>query len=256
MFRNAMRKWAVVGAGLGLLLLVGLSAEGQPRPPRRGDETTVRGTVKRFTTAPKGEVDGLILDNDTVIHWPPHLESRFTAIAKKGDRIEVTGWKETNPEGVEQVEVKTLTNLRTKASRDNDDAGPPPKGPRPKGKLGKAGRIGEETTVRGTVNRFTTAPKGEVDGMILDDDTVIHWPPHLENRFANIAKKGDRIEAVGRMETNPEGVEQLEVSDLSNLSAQPSRDEDAPSAKDRRLRALEEKVDRLLEEIKSLRREK
>ena len=364
MFRQATRKWTVVGVGLALLLLVGFSAEGQSRPPQRGAETTVRGTVNRFTTAPKGEVDGLILDNDTVIHWPPHLESRFTAIAKKGDRIEVTGWKKTNPEGVEQVEVKTLTNLRTKASRENDDASPPkgpkgkkgrrdfgvaktvrgtvrqfttaPKGevdgltlddgtvihwpphlesrftvivkkgdrveavgrmetkpmgetvleiqtltnlrtqasrdnddvaPPPKGKgkgKGKGKQFGEETTVRGTVKRFTSAPEGEVDGLILDNDSVLHWPPHLESRFANIAKKGERVEATGRMETNPEGVRQLEVRVLTRLGADEKlgapralRDgeADAPAA-ERRLRALEEKVDRLLDEIKRLRREK
>jgi hypothetical protein len=263
---HAMRKWSVVGARLALVLLVGFSSEGQSRPPRRGEETTVRGTVKRFTTAPKGEVDGLVLDDDSVIHWPPHLENRFTAIVKKGDRVEVTGWKETNPEGVEQVEVRTLTNLRTKASRENDDA-PPPKGP--KGKKDKKDKkdrkdVGVSKTVRGTVKRFTTAPKGEVDGLILNDDSVLHWPPHRESEFAKIAQKGDQIEATGRVETNPEGVRQLEVRTLTKVGANEQlpaprpalRGETEASSTDRRLRALEEKVDRLLDELKRVKREK
>jgi hypothetical protein len=151
MFRSAMVKWGLVGVGLAALLLVGFSEEGLSWPPGRGEQTTVSGTVKEFTTAPRGEVDGLVLNDGTVIHWPPHLADRLTGIVKKGDRVEATGRKERNPEGVEQVEVKTLTNLRTKASRANDDAPPPPpRGPKgPKGKEGpQEGPAGKSTERR------------------------------------------------------------------------------------------------------------
>jgi hypothetical protein len=88
-----------------------------------GEERTVRGTVREFTNAPRGEVDGFVLDDGTVVHWPPHLQDRFTAIVAKGDRVKATGWMETPPAGDTHLEVQTLTNLRTGASRDND-AGP------------------------------------------------------------------------------------------------------------------------------------
>jgi hypothetical protein len=107
----------------------------QAEPPDRGEMKTVRGKVVRFTTAPKGEIDGAVLEDDIVIHWPPHLEERFKGIIDKGDRVEATGWQETGPQGDKHLEVRTLTNLRTKVSRENDDAPPPPpKGPGPKGK--------------------------------------------------------------------------------------------------------------------------
>src|SRR3989442_1656345 len=83
--------------------LVGLSLEADPvgaRPPgekekeaRRGppagEALTVSGTVKEFTTAPKGEVDGFTLTDGPWVHWPPHLASRFADFVVKGDRVRV-----------------------------------------------------------------------------------------------------------------------------------------------------------------------
>ena len=39
-----------------------------------------------------GEVDGAVLDDGTVIHWPPHLSDRISGIAVRGDQVRVTGW--------------------------------------------------------------------------------------------------------------------------------------------------------------------
>src|ERR1700678_1571992 len=43
---------------------------------------------------------------------------------------------------------------------------------------------GATNTVQGTVRRSTTAPMGQIDGAVLDDGTLIHWPPHLGDRMA------------------------------------------------------------------------
>src|SRR5262249_43376656 len=146
MFGKTMRNGAVLGAGF--LFLAAFCIEGEACPPRRGDEKTVKGTLKRFTEAPRGETDGAVLDDGTVIHWPPHLEKRFTAILAKGDRIEVTGWMETNPEGVEQLEVRSVTNLRTGTTRLNDDDRPPKgKGKKAKGKKARR-EVRESRTVK------------------------------------------------------------------------------------------------------------
>jgi hypothetical protein len=70
------------------------------------------------------------------------------------------------------------------------------------------------------------------------------------------------------METNPQGAEQLEVRSVTNLRTGTTREnEDVPRVRvsqrradqgagssEQRLRALEDKVDRLIEEVKRLRR--
>ena len=73
-----------------------------------------------MTTAPMGEMDGAVLDDGTVIHWPPHLADRFASVAIRGDQVKVSGWMETGPAGDTHLEVQTATNLRTNASASND----------------------------------------------------------------------------------------------------------------------------------------
>ncbi len=249
-------KWGAAAALSLLMLACSSETYGQ-----RDELETVRGTVKGFTQAPKGEVDGMALSDGTVVHWPPHLEKKFTAIVKRGDQVEVTGRRETLPKGEIVFEASTVTNLATRDSFTNDDdAPPPPKGKKDKGKKARdRDRIpGPDRTVTGRVERFTEAPKGEVDGMALSDGTVVHWPPHLEKRFTAIVKQGDRVRVVGWDETKPRGERVLEAHSVTNLATRATRiNEDAPAEAqarpedvERRLRALEDKLDELLAEMR------
>jgi hypothetical protein len=250
--------WArlVGGLALGALLLHLVGVTGEAQPPGAGDAKTVNGKVERFTTAPKGEVDGVVLDDGTWVHWPPHLQDRFKSLVERGDRIKVTGRMETGKKGDTRLEVQTVTNMRTNHSAENDGA--PPRG-------GKGKQGGEVRTVQGTVERFTTAPKGEVDGLILNDGTWVHWPPHLQGRFSALVAKGDRVRAAGFWETGPKGDTKLEVSILTNLgsnktSENPARPLPASSRLlpgktgdvEERLQALEDKLDRLMIQIERL----
>jgi hypothetical protein len=145
----------------------------------------------------------------TWVHWPPHLADRFTNIVSKGDQVKSIGFVETGPAGDTKLEVSTLTNLRTGKSSDNPDR-PVAAQPDPAASDGSK-------TVRGTARSFTSAPKGEVDSVMLDDGTWVHWPPHLEDRFTAIISKNDHVKAIGFMETGPKGDTKLEVSRLTNL---------------------------------------
>ena len=86
----------------------------------------MQGTVQRLTTAPMGEIDGAILDDGTVIHWPPHLADRFSAVIARGDRVQLSGWMETGPAGDTHFELQSATNLRTNASTGDNMARPAP----------------------------------------------------------------------------------------------------------------------------------
>ena len=123
--------WTMTGGlaalAVGMALLVLTYGESKAQPPSAGEVSTVRGTLDRFTTAPMGEVDGAVLDDGTWLHWPPHLQSRFTDIIKEGDRVRATGRTETGPAGDTHFEVQRVTNLRSDAVAENPDFanGPP-----------------------------------------------------------------------------------------------------------------------------------
>jgi hypothetical protein len=264
---------SVLASSIGLLLG---SSEclAEPAPPRSGETTHVRGTVTRLTTAPRGETDGAVLDNGTLLHWPPHLQERFSNVVQAGDRIEAVGRTETAPKGEVQFEVEKVTNLRTNTTVENaefDKAPPPP--PRRRGRPAPPHKREQSTqvsTVHGIAQKLTNAPKGEVDGVVLEDGTRLHWPPHLGSQFSGAFKIGDAVDAVGYMETLPRGETQLEVQRLTNPRTNttvknpdlPDQTETAASAPERSvdrqqaLKELQEQIDRLQRELDRLRNEK
>lgn len=135
------------------------------------------------------------------------------------------------------------------------DKGPKdPKGP----------QFGEVKTVQGTVQDFTTAPKGEVDGLILSDGTAIHWPPHMAQQFSGIVAKGDKVKAVGRMANDPKGGTKLETATLTNLrtgKSQTNPDLELPESTksgsvEQRLQKLADRMDELLQEVRRLKGKK
>jgi hypothetical protein len=233
-----------------------------------------------------GEIDGAVLDDGTVIHWPPHLADRFSAIVTRGDRIQAVGRMESGPAGDTHLEVQTVANLRTNDSREND-AVPPGPGPRrrplrppPGQRRGNAPTATASRTVQGKVQRMTSAPMGEIDGAVLDDGTVIHWPPHLADRFSAVIASGDRVKVSGWMETGPAGDAHFEVLTATNIRTKATASNDAagpplrspgrvaaegtgdfaatsdqPGDVERRLKSLEDQIAQLREEIRKIRDE-
>jgi hypothetical protein len=289
LLRTGCRKSVSALAAAALaLFFADTGASGQA--PNAGPTRTIQGTVRSTTTAPMGEIDGVVLDDGTVIHWPPHLGDRMSGIAVCGDQVRATGWMETGPEGDTHLEVRTVTNLRTNASLENDAPGsppppgpgrrrgpvPPPPGPRPGVRVAATAA----RSIQGTVERLTTAPMGEIDGAILDDGTVIHWPPHLADRFSAVIARGDRVRVSGWFEAGPAGDRHFEAQAATNLRKNATVGADAggpfsaPSVAfgvdgsrdfaassdhadevEKRLKSLEDQISQLREEIRGLRRE-
>lgn len=267
------------------LLFWCMAPAGKAQPPDVGSTRTLQGAIERFTTAPMGEIDGAVLDDGTVIHWAPHLADRFSGIAARGEPIRATGWTVTGPEGDTHFEIRTLTNRRTNAFFENNDPAPPPprSGPgRRRGSLPPPRPQPERRlesnplrSVQGRVARLTTAPMGEVDGAVLDDGTVVHWPPHLSAQFAATVTRGAQVRFNGWTEIGPEADSHFEVQSASNIRTDSAsgnvpaprssidregdRSSDFASASgpnenlERRMKALEDQIAQLREEIRLLR---
>jgi len=248
------------------------------------DSKVIIGSIARFTLAPNDQIDGAVLDNGTVIHWPPHMERKITACVSKGDRIRVAGRMGAGPAGDSRFEAQHITNLNTTigheivdnplaplpvpsrpAEKTPDPVAPPPVD-RLRTPAAPPANAVPNRTLRGTVQKFTTNAQGVVDGAVLDDGTLVHWPPALQKRFTGAFVKGDPIRVTGRMENGTTG-SVLEAQVVTNLRTDITVDSNegtaapAPAARqvdnyDDRLRNLEDKIDRLTKEIERLRREK
>src|ERR1700758_3457726 len=54
--------------------------------------------------------------------------------------------------------------------------------------------------VEGTVSQYLLNPRGEVDGLLLEDHTVIKFPPHLARELVEVIKPKERVRANGHLE--------------------------------------------------------
>jgi beta-lactamase regulating signal transducer with metallopeptidase domain len=232
---NYSGRWGLLTVAM-VSLLVAFVSEGQPQEPPgqglpkdKGELRLVQGKVERFTTAPKGEVHGFRIDSGIEVHFPPHLEKRVTNAVDKGDEVRVAGWWHTDPKGETKLEAVAIANLTRKISVQFD--GPP--GPGPKDK-----KRGERKTVQGKIERFKTAPRGEIDGFWLDSGTEVHFPPHLEKRVTNAVDKGDQVRVTGWEHAGPKGDTKLEATTITVLTKPvtvildgPPDDKDSPKKK-------------------------
>src|SRR5580700_6987358 len=52
-----------------------------------------RGIIKQYTLTPRGDVDGLILNDGTEVTLPPHLASQIVFAVRPGDAVTIPGLK-------------------------------------------------------------------------------------------------------------------------------------------------------------------
>jgi hypothetical protein len=159
---------------------------GGPHPLDKGPfPTEVEGTVSQYLLNPRGEVDGLLLDDCTVIKFPPHLARELVQVIKPKERVHANGHLEAE----RLLKGHVIANPATgRAIREIKPA--PPE---------RAGTLSalQPLSVAGTIRVVRRNPHGEVDGVIFEDGTLLHFPPHAGRQFAKLLRKGQLLAAVG-----------------------------------------------------------
>jgi len=164
-----------------------------------------RGTVKYFTLTPRGDVDGFLLADGTQVHVPPHLSIQLVAAVKLGDAVTVRGLRAA---AIPMVAAMSVTD---DASRQTVvDLGPPgpggpghghgaPGGPGPAGMRPLPGgpAAGPPSEVSGKVLAVLHGPRGEANGAMLEDGTVLRLPPPAAARLGARRAPGQTVAAQG-----------------------------------------------------------
>ena len=164
-----------------------------PPPPAAGPAdgvaTTVSGVVQRFVINPEGEVDGMLLADNTLVRFPPHLGTQVAATLAPGASVSVNGFAQANGT------LRANQIADTKSGRSIVDQGPPPDAQRLPRSLAGAGL--DKLDAAGRVLRVTSAPRGEPNGVLLMDGTVIKLTPPAAARFTNLLQPGAMVAAQG-----------------------------------------------------------
>jgi hypothetical protein len=173
----------------------------------------IRGRVAQYSLTPRGEVDGLILDDGTEVHLPPHLGAQLAFAVKPGDQVTVRGLKARD---VPMLDAISVTN---EASRQSVvDVGPP--GP------GGAGQILQAS---GHIKAQLHGRRGELNGVVIEDGTIVHLPPDEADRLAAQLAVGQPLYVSGDGIASPLGkvISAQELgpnqSQLAQIQAPPPR---------------------------------
>lgn len=159
-------------------------------PPSHGAaQGIMTGTVRRFVINPEGEVDGLLLSDGTLVAFPPHVGVQIVTVVRPGDAVQITGLRDAS----NNVRARQLVNQRT--GQPVVDQPPPVPPQRVPPSLRGVGLV--RLSVRGEVLRVTTAPRGEPDGVLLADGTVVKLTPPVAQQFINLLQPGTVIAAQG-----------------------------------------------------------
>jgi hypothetical protein len=158
---------------------------------------------------PRGDVDGLILTDGTEVHFPPHLSTQLVYAVKPGDAVTVHGLKALTALLVAAISITNDGSGQTVI--DNGPGfGPGPRGPR---------QVGQPISVQGRVQATLHGPRGDVNGAMLDDGTILRLPPPEADRFAALLAPGQTIAAQGDGLVTPMG-RVVEVQAIGPSAAQ------------------------------------
>ncbi|OJY24821.1 MAG: hypothetical protein BGO98_18595 [Myxococcales bacterium 68-20] len=190
--------WLVGSAAAGLVIITAPLVHAQPplppavggpgQPPPQQQPTSVRGVVGQYLVTPNGNVDGLLLSDNTIVRFPPHLGAQLAKIVKPRDRVTVTGYTWIP----KSIQASTITNETTRRSITDTPPAPGTPPPIPPARVEQ-----QQMSARGTIRALTHAPAGEVDGAVLTDGTIVHFPPHVGSQFANLLREGQQLAATG-----------------------------------------------------------
>ncbi|MEM5459525.1 hypothetical protein VSR69_32415 [Paraburkholderia phytofirmans] len=157
--------------------------------PRDGAPASVSGVVQRYVINPEGDVDGMLLADNTLVRFPPHIGTQVAATFAPGATVNVNGVAQ--PGGTLRAsQIADANNGRSIV-----DQPPPADAQRLPKSLAGVGLVKLDAT--GRVLRVTSAPRGEPDGVLLTDGTVIKLTPPAAARFANLLQPGATIAAQG-----------------------------------------------------------
>lgn len=146
----------------------------------------ISGTVRQYTLTPRGDVDGLLLNDGTEVKVPPHLTGQIVYSIHPGDAVTIRGLRARALPLVEAAAITNNANGRTVV-----DGGP----------AGPVG-AGMETTISGTISATLHGARGEVNGALLDNGILLRLPPPEADRMQALLQPGQTIAARGaRLDT-------------------------------------------------------
>ncbi|MDR3067655.1 MULTISPECIES: hypothetical protein [Comamonas] len=141
-----------------------------PARPAPAGQYVLEGQVQQMLINPYGEVDGLRLKDGSIVKFPPHMAEALLAAVKVGDAVRAIGRAQTRGTVQAEAIIQTATG-RTVYEQPplvGEGRALPPHL--------RAQRL-QTQQVEGRVDAVLTGPRGEANGVILGDGSIVRFPP-------------------------------------------------------------------------------
>jgi hypothetical protein len=170
-----------------LLVGMGSVALAAPRGPLYDPAQLpeIKGKVAQYLLTPRGDVDGLLLADGTEVHVQPFLSTQLVFTVKPGDAVTIHGLR---AKAVPMVMAASITNDASGATV-----------------LGGPHTAFGPMEASGTVKELLHTPRGDVDGALLDNGTIVRLPPPEATRLGAELAVGKPLYASGPGSEGPLG---------------------------------------------------
>lgn len=159
-------------------------------------EPTAEGAVARLLINPYGEVDGLWLEDGTIVRCSPRMGEQLAASVQPGDEVSVTGDLHA-PGTVRALTVRNDTRGGTVAEPPPAVEERPPFAP-----PARAVPL-EPLQAQGSIEAVLHGRRSEANGVILHDGSIVRFPPYT---MPFLVREGEPFAAVGRGTRNRYGL--------------------------------------------------
>jgi len=180
----------------------------------------MRGELDRLTLTPRGDIDGFILKDGTEVKTAPDLSTQIAFAIKPGDRVTVHGLKAAALPLVSAVSItdeathRTVTDSGMSAATPITPPPPPARSPR-----GAPPPPAATSETSGRVRMALHGPQGELNGVLLENGTILRFPPDEGAQVITLIQPRQSVVAEGTAITNALGT----VVDVQQI--RPSRNQ-------------------------------
>jgi hypothetical protein len=191
-------------SALGCALATRGAAQGRPGGPRprgpaerTGVYTTVSGTISQFNYDRDAEIEGFLLSNNTLVHLTPPTAVRIGNSVHKGDSVQIAGYAQNSPSGVQMVEAQSVEDrtLGKTFSTPQPGAAAPYSG-------------------SGRIQQLNYGPDGAINGFLFDNGTLAAAPPFAATNPSFI-RVGATVAYAGYARTTASGRTVVDVQSVT-----------------------------------------
>ncbi len=164
---------------------------------RLGQPAQLQGTVAQFLLTPDGMADGVLLSDGTQVDFPSRQSTNLTSTIKTNTNVNVKGIR--RPDGL--VIAETITETSTGQAVTNSGPGG---FERPLPSILRGVGLTQQNS-SGTVKTPLHGWRGGVDGVVLDNGTIVLIDPRASESLTNLTQTGQALAAQGYGTTNEWG---------------------------------------------------